>query len=170
MGRIYRSPWEDFPDVVVQTTVARMQAQPGYGAAKRGDPAAAFEVLRPLLKPDKVPWEFDAVIPVIQFDRDHQNALPGAYASLLAPHCGVAMLTTVKQDNVVSHTGADAPTRILAQPTFKGKVEPGLRVVIVDDVVSFGATLANLRGWLERQEAVVVGATTLAAHLTAAPS
>ena len=65
MGRIYRSPWEDFPDVVVQTTVARMQAQPGYGAAKRGDPEAAFEALRPLLKPEKVPWEFDAVIPVI---------------------------------------------------------------------------------------------------------
>ncbi|MBV9489188.1 MAG: hypothetical protein JO069_05620 [Verrucomicrobia bacterium] len=67
------------------------------------------------------------------------------------------------QDNVVSHTGADAATRILAQPAFKGEVEPGLRVVIVDDVVSFGATLANLRGWLERQGAVVVGATTLAA-------
>ena len=43
------------------------------------------------------------------------------------------------------------------------RIEPGLRVLIVDDVVSFGATLANLRGWLERQEAVVVGATTLAA-------
>jgi hypothetical protein len=163
MGRIYRSPWEDFPDVIVQTTVARMQAQAAYGAAKRGDPEAAVEVLRPLFKPGKVPWAFDAVIPVTQFDRAHQNALPSAYANLLAAHRGAGIVTTVYQDNVVSHTGADAPTRILAQPTFAGEVEPGLRVVIVDDVVSFGATLANLRGWLERQGAVVVGATTLAA-------
>ena len=103
------------------------------------------------------------MIPVRQFDRDHQNALPRAYASLLASHHGKVTLTAVYQDNVVSHTGADARTRILAQPTFEGEVEPGLRVVIVDDVVSFGATLANLRGWLERQGAAVVGATTLAA-------
>ena len=163
MGRIYRSPWEDFPDVVVQTTVARLQAQPSYRAAKQGDHEAAREALGPLIKPDKVPWGFDAVVPVAQLDRDHQNALPFVYAYALADHRGAAVLTAVKQDNVVSHTGADARTRVLAQPTFKGDAQPGLRVLIVDDVVSFGATLANLRGWLERQGAVVVGATTLAA-------
>jgi hypothetical protein len=109
MGRIFRSPWGDFPDVVVQTTVARMQSQPAYRAAKQGNTEAAREVLGPLVKPGKVPWHFDAVIPVTQL--------------------------------------------------------PGLRVLIVDDVASFGSTLANLRGWLERQGAVVVGATTLAATL-----
>lgn len=163
MARIFRSPWEDFPDVIVQTTVARLQSQPAYLAAKRGDPAGALAVLQPLLKPGKVPWDFDAVIPVSQYDRGRQNALPSTYASLLARHHGKVTITTVYQDNVVSHTGADAPSRILGQPTFKGELEPGLRVVIVDDVVSFGSTLANLRGWLERQGAVVVGATTLAA-------
>ena len=37
------------------------------------------------------------------------------------------------------------------------------RVLIVDDVVTYGSTLANLRGWIELQGATVVGATTLAA-------
>jgi hypoxanthine phosphoribosyltransferase len=44
-----------------------------------------------------------------------------------------------------------------------GKLERGTRVLIVDDVITFGSTLANLRGWIEKQGAKVVGATTLAA-------
>ena len=43
-----------------------------------------------------------------------------------------------------------------------GKIQPGSRVLIVDDVVTYGSALANLRGWLERQGATVVGTTTLA--------
>jgi hypothetical protein len=46
---------------------------------------------------------------------------------------------------------------------FMGKIQPGSRVLIVDDVVTYGSTLANLRGWLEQQGATVVGATTLTA-------
>jgi hypothetical protein len=34
-------------------------------------------------------------------------------------------------------------------------------VVIVDDVATFGSTLANLRGWIEHQGAHVIRATTL---------
>jgi hypothetical protein len=46
---------------------------------------------------------------------------------------------------------------------FMGKIQPGSRVLIVDDVVIYGSTLTNLRGWLEQQGATVVGATTLTA-------
>ena len=98
----------------MQTTVARMQSQPAYAAAKQGDTEAATEVLRPLVKPGKVPWEFDAVVPVSQYDRSRRNALPDAYAYWLATQHDADVLTTVYQDKVVSHTGADARTRILA--------------------------------------------------------
>jgi hypothetical protein len=46
---------------------------------------------------------------------------------------------------------------------FIGKIQPGSRVLIVDDVVTYGSTLANSRGWLQQQGAIVAGATTLAA-------
>jgi hypothetical protein len=36
-------------------------------------------------------------------------------------------------------------------------------VVIVDDVATFGSTLANLRGWIEHQGTHVIRATTLGA-------
>jgi hypothetical protein len=55
----------------VQTTVARMQSQPTYAAAQRDETGA----LRPLVKPGKVPWHFDAVVPVSQYDCGRRNAL-----------------------------------------------------------------------------------------------
>lgn len=76
---------------------------------------------------------------------------------------GAEVFLGICQSNQVSHTGADAVTRILGQPTFVGQIEPGRRVLIVDDVATFGSTLANLRGWIEHQGAHVIRATTLGA-------
>jgi hypothetical protein len=63
--RVYRSPWDDFPDVVIQTTVSKLRSRPAYDAAKRGGGEAAFEVIKEVFKPEK-----------IQFDRAYPNALP----------------------------------------------------------------------------------------------
>ena len=116
-----------------------------------------------MIKPEKIPFSFDTVVPVRQFDRARPNALPTVCAAAIARHFDAYLETGVLQLNVVSHTFADAQTRILGQPIFMGKIRPGSRVLIVDDVVTYGSTLANLRGWLEQQGATVVGATTLAA-------
>jgi hypoxanthine phosphoribosyltransferase len=99
----------------------------------------------------------------MQFDRAYPNALPIGYAIALAKHFEAHLELGILQANVVSHTDADAETRILGQPVYMGKLERGTRVLIVDDVITFGSTLANLRGWIEKQGAKVVGATTLAA-------
>ncbi len=50
---------------------------------------------------------------------------------------------------------------------FDGKVEAGTRVLVVGDVVTYGSTIANLRGWLQQQGVIVVGSTTLAAEFGA---
>jgi hypothetical protein len=160
---VYRSPWRDFPDVVIQTTVTKLRSRPGYDQAKRGEGDAAYHVVQELIKPEKIPFEIDIIVPVMQFDRDKPNALPLVYATALAKHFDAYLEIGVRQVNVVSHTFADAQTRILGQPMFMGKIQPGSRVLIVDDVVTYGSTLANLRGWLQQQGATVVGATTLAA-------
>jgi hypoxanthine phosphoribosyltransferase len=161
--RIFRTPWNQFPDVIVQTTVSKLKSLPEYDNAKRGNGEAAFAAIGKIIKPEKVPFSFDAVVPVAQFDRDFPNALPFAYAIQLAKHFDADLGLGILQSNVVSHTGADAETRILGQPVYIGRVEAGSRILIVDDVVTYGSTLANLRGWIEKQGATVVGATTLAA-------
>jgi len=162
MPGVCRSPWRNFPDVVIQTTVHKVRSRPAYEQAKRGAGQAAFEVVQELVKPEKIPFVFDTVVPVMQFDRDKPNALPLVYATALAKHFEAYLETGVRQVNVVSHTFADAQTRILGQPIFMGKIQTGSRVLIVDDVVTYGSTLANLRGWLEKQGASVIGATLAA--------
>jgi Phosphoribosyl transferase domain len=161
--KLYRSPWRDFRDVVIQTTVTHLRSRPGYSEAKRGAGEAAYHVVQEVFKPQKIPFTFDTIVPIMQFDRESPNALPLVYAAMLAKHFPCRLETGILQANIVSHTLADAQTRILGQPIFMGKIEPGSQVLIVDDVVTYGSTLANLRGWLEQQGATVVGATTLAA-------
>jgi hypothetical protein len=146
---VYRSPWRDFPDVIIQTTVHKLRSRPAYDQAKGGVGDAAFEVIQEQIKPEKIPFGFDTVIPVMQFDRNKPNALPIGYAIALAKHFEADLELGILQANVVSHTDADAQTRILGQPTYMGKLERGSRVLIVDDVITFGSTLANLGAWIE---------------------
>jgi hypothetical protein len=164
MPRIYRLPWGDFPDVVVHTTVAKLKAHPDYALAKAGDPEAGIRLAAELLKPEKVSFPLvDAVVPVVQPDAGRKNAIPVSVAALLAQRLGLEPVVTIKQANDVAHTGANAPTRVLAQPMFVGKIRPYARVLIVDDVVTFGSTIANLRGWIHQQRALAIGCTCLAA-------
>ena len=160
---IFRSPWNGFPDVAVQTTVAKLKSHPDYDAAKLGDQDAALRVIAQVFKPGKVTDSCDLIVPVLQLDAGKQNMLAIAYALRLGRELGAEVFLAICQSNQVSHTGADATTRILGQPTFVGQIAPGRRVLIVDDVATFGSTLANLRGWIEHQGAHVIRATTLGA-------
>jgi len=160
---IFRSPWNGFPDVEVQTTVSKLKSHPDYDAAKHGDQDAALRVIDQLFKLGKVTDPCDLIVPVLQLDQGKQNMLAIAYALRLSRELGAEVFLGICQSNQVSHTGADAVTRILGQPTFLGQIAPGRRVVIADDVATFGTTLANLRGWIEHQGAHVIRATTLGA-------
>ena len=161
MQQVHRAPWAEFPDVILHTNATKLKAHPSYPAAKAGDTAAALEVAESLIRPNKVNIDFDVVVPVIQTDAYKHNALPRAAAFILAIKLNRKAFLDVYQTNEVSHTKADASTRILAQPHFAGVVEAGLRVLLLDDVVTFGSTIANLRGWLEHCGAHVVGCTSL---------
>jgi hypothetical protein len=161
--RVHRSPWRDFPDVVVQTTIAKLKAHPDYPNAKAGNPEVGIRVVSDLLKPGKVTFKVDAIVPVLQLDANNRNSIPISYAALLAAELKVPVSANVLQINQVSHTGADAASRILGQPIFDGKIQAGTRVLLVDDVVTYGSTIANLRGWLAHQGATVVGCTSMAA-------
>ena len=162
MQQVHRAPWAEFPDVILHTNGAKLKAHPDYAAAKAGDLASGLKVAEALIRPHKVELDFDVIVPVKQLDTGQYNALPRAAAFILAIQLNRKALLSVYQTNEVSHTKADAATRILGQPHFAGVVEPGLRVLLLDDVVTLGSTVANLRGWLEHCGARVVGCTSLA--------
>ena len=107
----------------------------------------------------------DGGLPVLvsahAYERDGFNAIPAALAKLLTEHLDVEFNSTVVQTNVVSHTGADGYGRLARQAAFGGDVERGRRYIMVDDFIGQGGTLANLRGWVEKQGGTVVGAVGL---------
>jgi hypothetical protein len=146
MPPIYRLPWGDFPDVIVHTTVSKLKAHPDYASAKAGDPGAGIRLALELVKPEKITFPIvDAIVPVVQPDAGRKNAIPIAVAAVLAQRLGLEPVGTITQSNDVAHTSANAPSRILAQPTFSGKIRPYARVLIVDDVVTFGTEHSQSR-------------------------
>ena len=57
--------------------------------------------------------------------------------------------------------GRNGYGRLARQARFRGRVRKKRSYVMVDDFVGQGGTLANLRGWIECQDARVVGAVAL---------
>ncbi|OAM91884.1 hypothetical protein AW736_26250 [Termitidicoccus mucosus] len=162
-----RTPWSDFPDVLPHTSIASLKAHPAYADAKAGDFNAARAVAHALVNPTRFKWRTDFVVPVIKLDRDSVwNALPLGMADAISTFSGAKVVTTVFQSNIVHQSDANAVSRIVNQPLFEGKCPKG-SYLIVDDIVSFGSTIANLRGFIESHGGKVAAASTFAAQIFA---
>jgi len=157
-----RVPWGQFPEVIVHSSIHKLKSFFGYFSAKSGNHRTALRIADALVKQAKIELPIDFVVPVIQVDRGHYNAIPVAFAAVLAKSLGAKPWLDVCQLNKVNHTGANALDRLRNQPVFGGTVPNG-RCLICDDVVTFGASVANLRGFLVSSGAEVVAATAIGA-------
>jgi hypothetical protein len=142
-----RVPWNEFPEVIVHSSIYKLKTLPKYDAAKRGNDQAAASIARAVVRPDKIDLAVDFIVPVIQVERGHYNAIPVALGAVLAKTIGARLWLDVCQINKVNHTDAGAQERLHNQPVFGGTAPPG-KCLICDDVVTYGASLANLRGFL----------------------
>ena len=179
--RTSRTPWGDFPDVVVHTTVGERDAHPSYAAAKDGDADAALELAESMLgeehltRLEEIIGESDPIVlPVIAVERNGTNHIPGAMADYIGTRFGLEVETRIIQSNVAGHTRARAFHRLATLALFEGPVEAGRDYVIVDDHVGLGGTIANLRGHIEAQGGKVIAVTTLtesrdSAHIALRP-
>jgi len=140
-----------------------LKSLPDYYSAKRGDDRAAARIAQALVRPDRIhDLAVDFIVPVIQVDDGRYNAIPVAFAAVLAKTIGAKLWLDVCQINKVDHTDAAAQGRIRNQPVFGG-IAPRGKCLVCDDVVTYGATLANLRGYLVTAGADVCAATTIGA-------
>ena len=167
-----RVAWRDFPDVVLLAAEAVTKRHAEYRAAKSGDAVAAAVLVRTLVDEpgiaavrSMIDTTCGGAVPVLvsahAYENDGFNAIPAALAQLLSERLNLPYDTNVVQTNVVGHTGADGYRRLARQAAFHGNVEQGRRYVMVDDFVGQGGTLANLRGWVEKQGGLVAGAIAL---------
>ena len=168
-----RVPWKAFTDVVLLAGESQTKQHPEYPSAKtRGDPEAAANLVSSLVDEAGIA-AVRALIAAVSESGDPMlvsahawesrglNAIPAALSRLLSERLGISREIIIVQTNVVSHTGADGYGRLARQACFGGPIEAGRDYVMVDDFIGQGGTLANLRGWIEKQGGKVVGAVAL---------
>ncbi|MCK7575309.1 MAG: phosphoribosyltransferase [Chromatiales bacterium] len=94
-------------------------------------------------------------------ERDGVNAIPEALADELSARLSLPVDEGLVQINIVGHTGANGFARLSRPAAFDGEVISGAGYFLVDDFVGQGGTLANLKGYIESNGGVVIGATVL---------
>ena len=166
-----RVPWRRFPDAVLLADETQTKLHPDYVPAKSGDDLAARRMIDTLLDESGVANVQQLVeasdLGAPAFACAHAcegkgvNAIPAALAESLSGRLDVPFVADIVQSNVVSHTGADGYGRLARQARFEGDVDSGRGYVMVDDFIGQGGTMANLRGWIEKQGGTVIGAVGL---------
>jgi hypothetical protein len=161
------NPWpQDFPKVLAMSTAAAVIAHPQHKAAKAGDVAAAVQVVADLGKPDRAlalaqKYPNAIVVAVHAEEASGRNKLPMVFAAWLEEIAGLQTNPNVVQATRAGRTGSDAWTRLAFRPEFDGPVEPGRDYILVDDIVTGGGTLSELRQYIEARGGRVVHTSTL---------
>jgi len=169
--RSMRVAWpESFPNVIDHGVTAIRRAA-DWAAAKTGDAEAAIRLVERLARPEAAARLREALagqdavlVTVRQAERGGgDNLIPAHFARWLRAETGLAVDEGIHRLNRTMRTDAGASERLVRRAAFTGAVEPGRAYVIVDDVVTQGGTVADLRGYIETQGGRVVLITALQA-------
>ncbi|MFM4777044.1 LPD38 domain-containing protein [Aeromonas veronii] len=164
-----RTPWKaGFPEVILHGRLGDATSHPDYEAAKGGDDAAARRLVRDVLSPDSV-RQLKAVIGnreaialgVHAEEVVSRNAIPQAMADVLGKVLGIEVSVDIVQSAKVGRTSQDGFGRLANQPRFDGTVRTDKPYLIMDDTLTQGGTLANLKGYIEKRGGEVLAATAL---------
>jgi hypothetical protein len=144
----------------------QIKSHPDYRAAKGGDVEAAARMVRDTVKPESLEASRklgpDVIyVPIHAEEAVGRNKIPGALAMEHARAAGARVAMNIVQTNRASHTGAGPMERIMHRAEFAGKVEPGQRYVLVDDVTTMGSTLADLAAYIQSNGGKVEGSRLL---------
>lgn len=153
-----------FPPVVNHTTSAVARHHPDFKAAKHGDFQAALRLVDELVKDEKIAMiarQFPNahIIYNHKIQGDCINMIPAAYAARFS-----AIGMTVEHDIIavtdVSHTNASDISRISKRMRFEGHINRGVDYILLDDFITSGAELRDLRDYVNSQGGNVVAMTT----------
>lgn len=163
-----RTPWGDFPDVLIHASETAVKQHLDYPNAKSGDSDAAvnlvlstLNVAQALALEQLAAGRQPTLVSAHALEQEGVNAIPEVLADELGRLFGWQVDSGVVQTNVVSHTGADGFSRLARPARFDGPVQLGQDYVLVDDFVGMGGTLANLKGYIESKGGKVIAAVAL---------
>ena len=177
-----RTPWNQFPDVLIHASETAVKQHRCYEAAKSGDDDAAIDLVLATIDIGKI-TELEhlagdakpTLVSAHAFERAGVNAIPEVLADEIGRLMHWPIDSGIVQANVVFHTGADGISRLARQAEFEGSVQVGCSYVLVDDFVGMGGTLANFKGYIESKGGKVLAAVSLtgkpySAKLTPSPA
>lgn len=151
--------WGDhFPPVYGHTSISYLKHCQGFEEAKNGDIDAASHVVTKCVKPNRIAelkkTYADAVLlPIIS-----NNRLPEAFAKQIDMEVNTEVYEMASQ----SRKTLSAMERLVHKPCFSGKINAGETYIIVDDVVTQGGTISELRKYVLLNGGIVVAVTALA--------
>jgi hypothetical protein len=157
--------WGDaFPAVVNHTSSGMARRHHDFHAAKHGDYDAALRLVDAFVKDSKIA-DIARRYPLAHVVYNHKmqggdiNMIPAAYAAKFS-----AIGMTVDHDIIavtdVSHTNATDLSRISKRMRFEGEVRKGTDYIILDDFITSGAELRDLRDYIQSRGGNVVLMTT----------
>lgn len=163
-----RTPWGDFPDVLIHASESAVKQHAAYRAAKSGHGPSAIALVNDTMSESQnqrlaqmLRGHTPTLVSAHAYEREGINAIPEIFADELSKALGWPVDAGVLQTNVVSHTGADGFSRLARQAEFAGAIQRGCPYVLVDDFVGMGGTLANMKGYIESHGGQVLAAVSL---------
>jgi hypothetical protein len=163
------TPWpKSFPNVLQMSTANAVVKHPDHPAAKAGDPDAAAQLVMDLSKPEKIKalvarHPQAIVVPVHAEEASGRNKIPSKFADYIGHIAGLEVNEGIAQSNKVGRTGKGAWHRLAFRPQFAGAVISGREYILVDDIVTGGGSLSELRQYIEANGGKVVEMATLGA-------
>jgi len=142
------------------TSIDFLKRCEGYdGAKENGDIAAADAIVKKCVGMDQLQYIKkkypDAILlPVI----NRSNALPLA----LSINIGLPICLSVQCFKQSRRTNMSAIERIVCRPVFSGDITPGKKYILIDDVITQGATIAALIYFVSQNGGKVCAVSSLA--------
>lgn len=153
-----------FPPIVNHTSSAVARHHPDFKAAKHGDFQAALRLVDELVKDEKTAM-IARQFPNAHIIYNHKiqgkdiNMIPAAYAARFSA-IGMTVEHNIIAVTNVSHTNASDVSRISKRMRFEGHVNKGVDYILLDDFITSGAELRDLRDYVSSQGGNVVAMTT----------
>lgn len=161
-------PWPSkFPLVTSTRAVGELMRHPDFDAAKHnGDRAAADRVVSALIDPNAIAalarTHRGARLVVVGGASTDANQIPAAFADAVARISGLPLDRGLLRVNSPKHTGKSAIGRFIARAKFAGSLQPGANYIALDDVMTQGGTISELRQFINRNGSRLVAIATLA--------
>ena len=160
-GRVWGG---SFPAVINHTSSAIARKHPDFHAAKHGNFDAALRLVNDFVKDDKVKYIAQSypnahVVYNHKMQGGNVNMIPAAYAAKFSA-IGMEVEHGIIAVTDVSHTNAPDISRISKRVRFEGDVKKGTDYILLDDFITSGAELRDMRDYIQSKGGNVVMMTT----------